>query len=108
MSDRTDGLIRMQRNPMVKVVKSLDKEGCEYGRVNRAKLENISGQVGECLTGINKISEKNEQMFNHFTERYEEMFKEAMTKFPQWIIVVAGIGGVIIGSLAIFALTHGL
>jgi len=87
------------------MVKKMIKS-CEFGRVNRLRIETIEENQKELMTGIKDIKEKNEQMFNHFTETYEAMFKEAMSKSPQWMTVLAGIFGALIGGLAIWALTR--
>jgi len=85
------------------MVKSI---GCEFGRSNRMHIETIQKNQDSIMTSLKEIQITNKEMFNHFTDKYEAMFKEAMTKTPSWITAVAGISGVIIGGLAIWALTH--
>jgi ferric iron reductase protein FhuF len=82
------------------------KNGCEWGRTNRLSINAIEKTQTDIMSALKDIQKNNTEMFNHFTERYEEMFKEAMTKVPQWIVAITGIAGALLGGLAIWALTR--
>lgn len=70
------------------------------------RIENIEKNQVEILDSLTQIRKKNEEMFNHFTETYEQMFKEAMNKTPMWVSVIGTIAGGLIGALIVWALTH--
>lgn len=85
---------------------TLDSKGCEYGRITRIKIDNLENTTKEILVGIKDIQAKNIDMFNHFTERYEAMQKDAMNKFPPWLTAIMTLGGTLLGALVVWALTH--
>jgi hypothetical protein len=58
------------------------------------------------MQSLQNIQESNTNMFNHFTERYEEMFKETAERMPRWVVIMGTLGGSIIGALIIWAVTH--
>lgn len=79
---------------------------CEFGRVNRMRVEKLEeGQV-EILKSLKEIKDSNTNMFNHFTERYEQMFKETANRLPVWVLVMGSMGSALLGGLLIWALTH--
>lgn len=86
--------------------KTLNTDGCEFGRVNRLRLKGLEENQDKIMLGIENIDTKTTNMFNHFTERYEEMFKKAMSKVPQWALAIGAIGSFILGALIVFVITH--
>jgi hypothetical protein len=88
------------------MAKTSIKSGCEFGRTNRIFIEDIQKNQGEILGGLNDIKKKNEEMFNHFTEKYEQMFEKAREKVPQWTTVIIGLLCTFVGGLAVWAFTR--
>ena len=80
--------------------------GCELGRTNRMKIEQLEKGQEQIMIGIKDIQAKNTEMFNHFTERYEEMFEKAMKNMPQWLAWTIAAGCSLIVSLVTFIVTH--
>ena len=85
---------------------SLNDKGCEFGRMNRTRIASVESNMDEIRKSLISIQEKNTQMFNHFTERYEEMFEKMRDRVPQWSIIVTGILCAAVGGLGVWALTH--
>ena len=88
------------------MAKTLNTDGCEFGRVNRARLERLEEGQRSIMLSLDSIQKSNTNMFNHFTERYEAMFKETADRMPKWVVVMGTLGGTLIGALVIWALTH--
>jgi len=86
--------------------RTLNKDGCEFGRVNRLQITALQQGQTDIMLGIKEVREKNVEMFNHFTERYEKMFKETANRMPTWVTIVGSIGGILLGGLIVWAVTH--
>jgi hypothetical protein len=83
------------------------QEGCTYGRINREKIVNLESQMNKIDLKLDSISLENKNMFNHFTERYELMFKGLEKRVPQWVLVIGVIASSIITGLIMFIATGG-
>lgn len=81
-------------------------KSCEYGRINRMRIERLEeGQI-QIMNTLKDIQNSNKEMFNHFTDRYEQMFKETAKRMPTWVTVIGTCGGALLGGLLIWALTN--
>lgn len=85
---------------------NLDAKGCEFGRFNRARIDRLEETQSQIMKSLKDIQNSNTEMFNHFTERYEKMFKELEDRMPKWVVIVGALGGTLIGGLLIWAVTH--
>lgn len=51
--------------------------------------EEIISNLYDIKNSLCEIQSENEEMFNHFTERYEEMFKQIQKKtIPVWLLFI--------------------
>lgn len=86
--------------------KTSGKTGCEFGRTNRLFIDDMKKNQEEIMGSLNSIKTKNEEMFNHFTEKYDKMFEKMREKVPQWTTVIIGLLCAFVGALAVWAFTH--
>lgn len=82
-------------------------EGCTYGKINREKIINLEGQMNKIENKLDGIALENKNMFNHFTERYEAMFKGLEKRVPQWVFAIGVIASSLITGLVMFIATGG-
>lgn len=84
----------------------VSKTGCEFGRINRLRIEEMQKNHQEIIGMLGAMKTKEEEMFNHFTEKYDKMFEKMREKVPQWVVIFIGLMGALIGGLAVWTLTH--
>ena len=68
----------------------LNKQSISHLREGLTRIEDI----------VIDIKKENKEMFNHFTEKYEKIFKELKERLPRWAVWALTILAAIIGALA--------
>jgi hypothetical protein len=79
---------------------------CSFGLVTRERVDTLDIKVNSINNKLDQIITENKNMFNHFTERYEKMFKEMADRLPKWILFVGSIGSSILTGLIMWILTR--
>ena len=75
---------------------------CAYGLVNREKILALEKKMENVDGKLDKIINKNEEMFNHFTERYEAMFEKLRSRVPGWMTIASTILGSMVTGLIVY------
>lgn len=73
--------------------------GTAYEQVTRNIVENLSEEV-------KGMKHEMKEGFEGLNDRMTDLFNHQSSKLPQWITIVGSIGGVLLGSLIVWIITH--
>jgi len=79
---------------------------CDLSRENSILIKSLKENLCGIKKSVDKIESSNKEMFNHFSERYEQMFEKLRNRVPFWMTAATtGLSSILTG-IVVYAVSH--